>query len=122
MHPQTKDKWEWASLLISRFLFAGAAVVSMLALASLSTTVGDQKQERDCRFELTTETDRIDSDIMVKQAKIFEAAILRPNPDGRGSTPEMERLADDLRVLIEDQSVAYERRDDAKSRCDTGGD
>jgi len=106
---------DW-SLIISRVLFGGAVIIGSIVLLNLAATVDDQAAERRCAFALTTETDRVDSDIAVKQAQIFEAAILRPST-GDTTTPELNRLATELQVLIRDREVAYEERDSATERC-----
>lgn len=105
------------SLIVSRMLFGVSTIIAMLVLRNLTNTVHDQERERNCRFELTTETDRIDSEIQVKEAKIFEAAILRPAPSD-GTSAELRELANQLQVLIKDRQTAFDKRDAAAKECD----
>lgn len=110
----TATNW---SLTISRLFIGAAVLLTTLYLGRLTGTIDDQKDERNCRFDLTTETDRLDSDIAVTQARIFEAAILRPNPGG-GPTDEMRDLGRQLHDLISNRDEAYTRRAQASARCD----
>lgn len=92
-------------------------VIMSVAIVFLANGYLQQREERNCRFDLTTETDKVDSDIAAKQAEIFEAAILRPSPEGQRSE-ELIRLGAELHTLLELRVEAYERRDDAVERCD----
>jgi hypothetical protein len=86
-------------------------------MGRLVGVVDAQKHERDCRFDLTTETDKADSDIVVQQARVFAAAILRPAAPGE-RTEEVVRLGQQLETLINDRDEAYERRAQAAKECD----
>jgi hypothetical protein len=101
----------------ARVLFACAALATLWVTGSAVREIGEQRKERVCLFELSTNTDKVDSDIAVKQAQIFEAAILRPGA-GDTTTTELQRLATELQVLIQDRTTAYKQRADAETRCD----
>lgn len=116
MAPPSERIANW-SLVISRVLFGLGAFVSMIALLDLVGTIHDQNQERVCFFDLTTETDRIDSEIAATQGRIFEAAVLRPSPTENGRTREIQDLANHLHDLLEDRTAAFVRRDNASERC-----
>lgn len=116
MAHRSDDVNNW-TLIISRLLIGLAAIGAALVFRGLSTTIDNQQVDRECLFRLNTETDRVDSEIAVKQAQIFEAAILRPGADGM-STPEVQQLGRELHILISDRKVAYEERDAIERECD----
>lgn len=111
------DRVAMWTLAVSRVIIAAAALTAALVMMRAFGEIEAQREERDCRFDLTTETDKVDSDIAVKQAQIFEAVILRP-PDVQGTrTEEMVRLGNELHSLIEARTIAYEQRANAVQRC-----
>lgn len=112
---QVSTKGTW-SLTIARLFIGASVLLATIFLGRLVQTVEDQRDERACLFDVTTQTDRIEGDMLDKQAEIFEAAILRPNPGG-GSTPELQRLGHDLTVLRDRREKAYEKRDEATKEC-----
>lgn len=112
----SKGMANWA-ILLSRLFIGAAILLTTLYLGDLIHTVNDQKTERNCLFELSTETDKIDSDIAVKQAQIFEAAILRPGSGGGTRTEELIMLGNQLHDLIKDRGPAYTRRAQSEARC-----
>lgn len=104
------------SVTVGNIIDMAFKVLIGAALVFLSLTVYDQRNERDCFFGLTTETDKIDSDIATKQAEIFAVAIRSPSGDS-GPSPELVRLGQQLEGLISDRDVAYAKREDAAARC-----
>lgn len=99
-------------VLVIALAFISLCVITGSALNELS----EQRKERQCAFDLVTETDKIDSEIQAKQAQIFEAAILRPAP-GDGTTDELRRLGNELHTLLGDRTIAFDERANAEARC-----